>query len=415
MISVEGGRRLANCGAGSFDLPVQLAYDLQWFVSLNRAEAEVRARRSFSLPPICLLIVWLAAATVGQAQQGQDPAPVGQTQRLEGEAILALADAAREGEPVPADFQLQWQNEFLKAQRGTFIPFTLTIDASRLSRPVVLVYVRAVRRERAPAPPRRERGRIPGRPTVSRERREPPPPDEFPVDAIFPAELQLEPGQRARVSRGFSLAAGTYDVFVVVRERVDPAGVQAAPKAAVMTQRLDVPDFTAPGLTTSSIIVADRLETLSRRIEPDELPERPYVIGRNEIVPAADLRFRRNEELIVVFLIYNPFVTSEQKFDLKVEYHFFRRGTGAGDSPRGAEGQPPAQDGERYFNHTDPQRFNPAILGSEFDPATGQPVMAGQGIPMSGFEPGDYRLAVRVMDLLAGKSIMRDVHFTVGP
>jgi hypothetical protein len=376
----------------------------------------VRTWRSFSFPPICPLIVLLAAATVAQAQQAQDSAPAEQTQRLEGEAILALADAALEGKPGPADFQLQWQNEFLKAQRGTFIPFTLTIDASQLTRPVVLVYVRAVRRERVQAPPRRERARgVAGRPTSPRERREPAPPDEFPVDAIFPADLQLEPGQRARVSRGFSLAPGAYDVFVVVRERVDPAGGRPAPKATVITQRLDVPDFAAAGLTTSSIIVADRLETLSRPIEPDELPERPYVIGRNEITPAADRLFRRNEELIVVFLIYNPFVTSEQKFDLQVEYHFFRRGVGAADLPRAAEGQPPAQDGERYFNHTDPQRFNPAILGSQFDPASGHPVMAGQGVPMTGFDPGEYRLAIRVMDLLAGKSIMRDVHFTVGP
>ena len=39
--------------------------------------------------------------------------------------------------------------------------------------------------------------------------------------------------------------------------------------------------------------------------------------------------FRRSEELIVVFLVYNPMVTTERQFDVKVEYHFFRKDGGA--------------------------------------------------------------------------------------
>jgi hypothetical protein len=33
---------------------------------------------------------------------------------------------------------------------------------------------------------------------------------------------------------------------------------------------------------------------------------------------------------------------------------------------------------------------------------------------LAGFDAGDYRLAIRVTDLLSGKSITRDVNFTVG-
>ena len=50
------------------------------------------------------------------------------------------------------------------------------------------------------------------------------------------------------------------------------------------------------------------------------------MIGQNEIVPAEDDRFQRGEELVVVFLVYNPTVTPEKRFDLQVEYHFFRKG-----------------------------------------------------------------------------------------
>jgi hypothetical protein len=378
---------------------------------LNRVKAAAGVGRWQTTRRVLLALVALgAASTVFGRNLAQDPPPVGETQRLEGEAILNLADAALAGKATPTDFQVQWQNEFLKAQRGIFIPFTLTVDVSGLTRPEVLVYVRALRRTSADEAGKRE--------TRKRSRRESGvEPDGFAVDAIFPAELQLEPGQRARISRGFSVGPGSYDVYVVVRERLVPGDRGFVPKAAVLKQPLEVPDLSTTALTTSSVILADRLETLPEPIGPDDLPERPYVIGQNEITPAADRRFRNNEELVVVFLIYNPFVTSQKKFDLQVEYHFFRRGTGAprGPAPGQAAGShPPEQEGERYFNHTDPQRFNPVTLGASFDPATGQPVLAGQGVPLTGFEAGEYRLAIRITDLLAGTSIMRDVHFTVG-
>ncbi len=67
------------------------------------------------------------------------------TQREEGDAILGLADSALAGKPTPSDFVVQWQNDFVKAQRGTFVPFTLSVDASDLRQRSALVYVRAVR------------------------------------------------------------------------------------------------------------------------------------------------------------------------------------------------------------------------------------------------------------------------------
>ena len=73
-------------------------------------------------------------------------------------------------------------------------------------------------------------------------------------------------------------------------------------------------------------MLADRLTVLSAPITADELVERPYVIGQNEIMPAVDRPFRRDEELVVVFLVYNPMVTPDKHFDLQVEYHFFRQG-----------------------------------------------------------------------------------------
>ena len=73
----------------------------------------------------------------------------------------------------------------------------------------------------------------------------------------------------------------------------------------------------------------------------------------------------------------------------------------------------PVQDGERYVTRTDPQRFNPGVLGPRVDPAAGHPLKAGQGIPLSSFAEGEYRLGITVTDLLSRKTLSRDVTFTV--
>ena len=325
-------------------------------------------------------------------ERSPDAALLERTHREEGEAILAIADAAMTGKATPRDFTLTWQNDFIKAQRGTFVPFTLTVDASRLSRASALVYVRATKRLAS------EQRR------AARESREP-----YAVDAIFPVDVNDGSAKGPwRISRGFSIEPGEYDVFVVMRERVEPGVSRPRPKASVLHQALAVPEFGSTDLATSSLILADRLTPLAEAVPTDHLAERPYVIGLNEITPAADRRFRRDEELIVVFLVYNPTVTTERQFDLKVEYHFFRQ---SGPGPRGPEGVRPE---ETYLNRTEPQRFNPALMGAAFDPRSGEPVLAGQVVPLAGFEDGEYRLDVQVTDLLSGKSISRDVVFRVG-
>jgi hypothetical protein len=201
-------------------------------------------------------------------------------------------------------------------------------------------------------------------------------------------------------------------VVVRERERQDARGRRRA--AAVLRQTLEVPDFSSGELTTSTVMLADALTVISGLPGEHELSERPYVIGNREVQPATDALFRPSEELIVVFLVYNPSVTPANHFDLEVEYHFFRKNRAGEEGPGpAAPAGVAALAGERYFNRTEPQRFNPAILGPTFDPAAGQPVLAGQGVPLAGFPGGEYRLSVRVTDLVGGRSLERHVTFTV--
>lgn len=299
--------------------------------------------------------------------------------RHESDALVALADTALSGGPAPSDFPMGWRNDFFKAQPGTFVPFTISSDTALRSPLGALMYVRVIERPRDPA----------------RRRRDLP----FPYEAIFPVDAEQASVQPLRIRRGFAVPPGSYTVCVVLRERpANPldrkAGTQ---KTSVLRQDLEIPDFWTESLTTSTVMLADRVEQLSEAVPAARLDENPYVVGTSRIHPAAGSSFRRGSELIVVFLIYNPSVGPDRHFDVQVDYHLYRR----------------IREGERYVTRTNPQRFNPSLMGAHFDPASGQPVLAGQGIPLSSFEAGEYRLGITVTDLLSRTSVARDVTFTV--
>jgi hypothetical protein len=160
-------------------------------------------------------------------------------------------------------------------------------------------------------------------------------------------------------------------------------------------------------------MLASRVEPLSGPVPANELDEDPYVVGSNRIHVTRERSFGRDRELIVAFLIYNVSVGLDKHFDIQVDYHLYRKDQGGRPSPEGRSGQPPARAGERYVTRTNPQRFNPSMMGAQFDPSAGTPLLAGQGILLSGFEAGDYRLGITVTDLLSRKTLSRDVVFTV--
>jgi hypothetical protein len=311
--------------------------------------------------------------------------------RREGEALVALADARARGERVPSDFTIDWRNDFFKARPGTFVPFTLTLPGSALAPGPALLYVRV----EAAGPARPLRSRTPA---------------SFAYETIFPVLIEPPASDGlVRVRRGFAVDPGSYKVTAVLRG--SGGGARAA---AVLERTLEVPDFWTAQLATSTIMLADRIEPLAEPIAAAELDEDPYVVGSHRIHPAAGGPYNRRGELIVVFLVYNPEVTPERHFDVQVDYHLFREvqegvPPAGGTAPEG----PAARPGEFYVTRTSPQRFNPALMGPRFDPATGAPVLAGQAIPLGSFEPGKYRLNIVVTDLLSRRTLSRDVTFSV--
>ena len=345
-------------------------------------------RRGLTLAAAAVIVL----SSVLGAQQKKDDKKQTDQQKKETLDIVKLADAAAAGQPLTNDFGLAWAHEdFLKATGNKeYVPFTLTYDPAKVSGNVAL-YWRVVSKDAAtPAatlnlPAKKD--------DKDKDKKAPAAPKYAYEDINF-----LAPGM-GRLSRAFTVTAGTYDVYVVMREQASTAKNAPAPKTSIIKQTISVPDFWTPDLTTSSVIVAQKIEPLNAPLSPNEQIERPYALGQMEIVPALEPKFTTKQELSIFMLIYNPKTDPMNKPDVSVEYNFYAK--------------PPAGAPEKFFNKTSPQDLNGKTLPPAFDMSLGHQLQTGQSVPLASFTPGDYRLEIKVTDKLGTKTVTRDVNFTV--
>jgi hypothetical protein len=286
-------------------------------------------------------------------------------------------------QPAPEAVTLGIRHDFLKAQQGLiFVPFTVTVDSGKLTSPVA-GYLRIAPKGST------------GLPTP--EKNEKPP--TYPFEDLYFAELRPSgAGQPPRLTRASAVTPGTYDVYLALRER--PAGGTAADapvKVTLLKQELVVPNYHSEELQTSSVLVADKIEPLSAPVAPEAVKERPYVLGDSEVTPAVDQKFKKTEELQMVFQIYGAKLGADKKPDVSIDYVFFQKEAA----------------GEKMFNRTPTQTLSEKTLPPNFDPDMGHQLMTGQGVPLQSFPEGDYRLEIKITDNKAQKSVTRDVLFTV--
>jgi hypothetical protein len=290
--------------------------------------------------------------------------------------VVKLVDGVMAGEAAPTDVQMSVQPFFLKSQEArTFVPFVLDITNGPATD--VAMYIRVVDPAATPDPKAKK--------------------VEYPWDDIhFVPAAQMGTGT-VKLHRVFMANPGTYDLYVAVKERLPerPAKGQVA-KMGLLKQSITVPDFQNGELSTSSVLVTDKVNMLTAPLSPDESRERPFVFGAQELVPAADLVFGKNEELSIFFQVYNSGLDQAGKPNIIMEYEFHRK--------EGAE--------EKFFNKTNPQTVSAAELPPQFDP-TKFPVPGGITVPLTSFAEGEYRLAIKINDKVAGKTLTRDVNFTV--
>src|SRR6185295_7110811 len=80
----------------------------------------------------------------------------------------------------------------------------------------------------------------------------------YPFDAVFPVDVPPTRGTPLRISRGFAVPAGDYDVYIAVRERSPQplAAEQPRLKSAVLKQPITVPDLWTGTLAASTVMLA---------------------------------------------------------------------------------------------------------------------------------------------------------------
>ena len=296
------------------------------------------------------------------------------------ESLREVVEAALQGEIVPTERPFGWETAFLKSVDGTtYVLFTLVIDPVKITSPALAMYLHVTERSETPGAKQAESAR----------------------EYSYVADVDQPEQVAHRVSRAFSVPGGEYDVHVAVKETNRSDETDEPARVMMLKEQITVPELWNEQLATSTIILAARVEPLRAPPSPEEQKANPYTFGTTRIIPAPDSTFAKNEELSVVFLVYNANLTADNKPDVTVEYSFFHQRT---------------TEGEEYFNKTNPQNFNAQTLPPSFDLEAGHQLVGGQSVPLSLFPEGDYRLEIKVTDNAGGASLTRDITFTVsGP
>ena len=342
------------------------------------------------------------------AAQKSDPAASAaaaaqaQAEQQEIQSLVRVADSAMSGQAAPSDFPIQYQNDFLKAQGSrVWVPIILTLDPAKTPSGALTLYLRVTPRGMtAPAPP--PPAAAPDKKDSKDKKKDQKTPAPAPAAATnYPFEdasvLDVKPaaaGQPLRIQRGIGVPSGSYDLYIVLHER----GGATPGKTSVLKQPLDVPNYGAE-FSTSTVILAERVDQLPAPVSPDAQSEHPYAFGQTEIVVAPDHKFKKTQELIVLLQIYNPMVAPDKKFNLEATYTFYRQDAGT----------------EKRFNSTEPQTFSSDTMGPGFDPTGNSSIQAGQGVPLQSFPEGPYRLEIKITDKLSSKVLTQNVNFSVAP
>lgn len=180
-------------------------------------------------------------------------------------------------------------------------------------------------------------------------------------------------GAASFVGRLFLAPSGKFDVYVGGHELVADKGSKAP--ASVLKQSVEVPALTGGDFTVSSLYI---FRSKKYDAPLTDIMEHPYGTPEEENIPLVNPTLSKTEPLRVNGMLFNA--TGR----VTVEYQAFKDGA------------------------TEPvKKWAPA----EIDPAR-------QGIPdrvpLTDFEPGKYRLDIKLTDKGSGKTLSPSVSFTVG-
>jgi hypothetical protein len=324
-------------------------------------------------------------------------------------ALLTIADEAATGKAT-SSLGLQWeQAHFIKSfEDKTYVPFTVSVDPSAFAAATpVGLYLRVAKRGELPPTTAAEAAKDADKKKKSNKKDEQKGMQvdarhQYPFEDVYFFDLPAPvAGERTLLRRAFAVAPGDYDVYVALKEKsAAPAAAAAAgpsAKIGVVKHELTVPAL-GSDLTTSSVILAEKVDVLQQEIATDRQSENPYTFGAMKITPSMNGKFVKSQDLNVIFWIYGAGVDgATKKPNVEVEYNFHQK----------------TADGEKFFNKTEPQVMNAETLPPQFDLAAGHQLPGSLSVPLASFPEGDYRLEVKLTDKTSGKTVTRDTLFNV--
>lgn len=202
-------------------------------------------------------------------------------------------------------------------------------------------------------------------------------------------------GNGARIiSRAFTAGPGDYDVLI---GWVDPSSRKPESTLKVIRKSLRLPPATSEGLTTSSIILADKVGVRAAPYSPTEQASHPYSIGLMEIVPAPDAVYTRDDSLSMAFQVINARASEVGMPDLTVGFRVVR-----------IEG-----DRESPVASLNPQHYNAASMPADFDLRQGHPIFVAVSAPLATLSRGNYRIKIAINDKAGRASAAADADFRI--
>jgi hypothetical protein len=198
--------------------------------------------------------------------------------------------------------------------------------------------------------------------------------------ADFPTELLSKSVGTSRIyQKAVPLSPGLYRLDVVVKD-VNSGNV------GVVNTRLAVPRFQDDELSTSSLILADDIRSVSTA----DIGLGQFVIGDVKVRPRLDGAFAENDSIGVFLQVYNLKVDDKtHKADASVEY--------------------------RVTKEKETQPTLTFSIPADKVPQHGEEMTIENRITLASLPPGKYQLAIAVTDNLAKQTITPTADFTVKP
>ncbi len=173
------------------------------------------------------------------------------------------------------------------------------------------------------------------------------------------------------------LRPGLYRLDIVLKD------VQSG-NVGVVNTRLAVPRYADDKLEASTLILADQIE----RVPAKQIGLGQFVLGSSKVRPKLNQEFGANEKMGIFLQIYNLKVDDKShKTNATVEYRIRR----------------------------DQQEVFKLVENSERLNQTGEQITIERLLPLSGLQPGRYKLEVQATDQLTNQTISRSAEFTVKP